>query len=135
MFELTEDFLKLLQIAFTVVGLLAIFLTFITYNITIIHDEASREAFILGNSILSSDCITDGTKGLFIESKLDTVDPLCFNYDKGAIEITISETAQTWNFNLGDASIGATSPPFDVIVKLDVTGSGEVKIGEMVVRI
>lgn len=135
MFELTEDFLKLLQIAFTVIGLLAIFLTFITYNITIIHDEASREAFILGNSILSSDCITDGTKGSFIESKLNTVDPSCFNYDKGEIEITIPETAQTWNFNLGGSSTGAISPPFNVLVKIDVTGGSVVKMGEMVVII
>lgn len=133
MFELTEDFLKLLQIAFTVVGLLAIFLTFVTYNITIVHDEASREAFILGNSILSSDCITDGKKGFFIESKLDAATPSCFNYDKGAIEITIPETGQAWNFNLGDSSTGVTSPLFNVVVKLDAS-SNEIKMAEMVVR-
>jgi hypothetical protein len=135
MLGLAADILKWLQMVFTVIGLLGIFFTFIVYNIIIIHDEASREAFILGNAVLSSDCIIDDTKGLFIESKLDSVDPLCFNYDKGEIEITIPETGQTWNFNLGGSSTGATSPLFNVMVKLDVTGGDEVKMGRMVVII
>jgi len=135
MLGFAADILKWLQIVFTVVGLLGIFFTFITYNIIIIHDEASRQAFILSTALLSSDCIIDDTKGLFIESKLDNVDPLCFNYNKGEIEITIPETGQIWNFNLGSSSTGATSPPSDVMVKLDVTGGDEVKIGRMVVII
>ena len=101
-------------------------------NITIFHDEASRQAFILGTSILSSNCIIDNTKGLFLESKLDAVDPSCFNYQRGSITIRVPETAQSWNFDLGGPDPEVTSPTFNVLVKLDVTtASEEIEIAEM----
>ena len=131
---MTETFLNLLQIAFIVVGLLAIFLTFVVYNVTIVSDESSRKAFVLGNSIISSNCITDGRKGVFLESKLNTVNKACFNADEGSITITVLGTGQNWNFDLG-GSDQSSSPNFNVLVKLDVTGGGSVKIAKLVVKI
>jgi hypothetical protein len=129
MFEFTEDFLKLLQIALIVVGLLGVFLTFISYNITVVHSETEREAFVLGNAILSSSCITDGTKGLFIESKLNTVDPSCFKYYQGNIKINYE--GLTKEFNLGGTAKGDTAR-FNALVKL---GSGQIVNAEMVVTL
>ena len=47
MMELTEDFLKLLQIALIVVGVLAIYFSYISYNVIIDSRGAEREAIMI----------------------------------------------------------------------------------------
>ena len=56
--ELSEDFLKLLQMALLVVGVLSIFFIFISYNFTVSSNEADREAYVLGDALLSEKCLT-----------------------------------------------------------------------------
>ena len=52
--ELTEDFLKLLQIGFIVTGVLAIFFTYISYDVIVSANQAERNAISLGNSLLDN---------------------------------------------------------------------------------
>ena len=78
--ELTATFVKLVQIGLVVVGALAIFFTYINYEIMVYQSSVERESYLLGNSLMASNCFTDGTKGLFIQSKLDFLQKNCFLY-------------------------------------------------------
>jgi hypothetical protein len=134
MMELTEDFLTLLITAVLIIGVLSVFLIFIYYNIIVNIDESRREVFILGDTLLSNLCLTDGLKGLFSEEKLDqlTADASCLgelNIDY--IAITIYETGEIWNIKIENTNIGRDAR-FDVNVKLE---TGETKLAEMVVVI
>ncbi len=115
MMELTEDFVKWMQIAIAVVGILTIFLLFVSYNIKILHSELERETYYLGDHLLGSKCLTltDGSnviKSKFSESKLDTIeaDPSCINYPKGEVIIELincgSHPNCDWIFDLNPAA-------------------------------
>jgi len=136
MMEITEDFLKLIQIAFIVTGVLAIFFTYIQYNIFVSQDRAEREAVILGNSLLSDDCLTySNTRGLFSEEKIENANPSCFNYPYGSVTIELLEDIgiEPWNFEVGeDVKLHGESEIF-VAVKLKTTG--EIKAAKMMVEV
>jgi len=128
----SELFFRLLQLAFFVGGALAIFFTFLSYNITVYASGAEREAFILGNTLLSSQCLTESdTKGLFSEQKLEDMetDSSCLNYPNGNVIVKLLDSSDEWNFVLGTFDKGKEAT-FSVSVKLN---SGEVKPANMVV--
>lgn len=131
MMELSEDFLKLLQIAIIVVGVLAIFFTYIQYNILVIEDKAGREAIVLGNYLLKSNCIAyENTKGLFSEEKLNNLDVACLDYDRGFITINLLDETRAWTFKISDPTLGGVAD-FYVSVKM----GEEVKPAKMVVEL
>lgn len=135
MMKLSEFFSKLLQIALIVVGVLAIFFTYVSYNIIISQSEAEREATILGNSLLSSDClIYSNTKNLFSDEKLDNMvaDSSCFKYPYGVVEIGLLDLTNNWVFEIGTTDLGGERE-FDVAVRNSITG--ERKPALMVVRV
>ena len=116
MMELTEDFMKLIQIAIIIVGVLAIFFTFIQYNILVTEDKAEREAITFGNYLLKSGCLTyDNTKSLFYEEKLDTIDQSCFNYHHGAVTIELLDGSKSWYYEITSPVLGGD---FDFIVSV-----------------
>lgn len=136
MMELTDDFIKLLQIAFLVVGSLSIFMIFINYNFTVYSNEAEREVFILGDALLSSKCLTvtyhdKPVKALFSQDKLDTLNPLCIEYPKGKINIDLLDNSMNWEITLSAPSEDE-KVSFDVVVKLN---SGDIKPAKMTVSI
>jgi len=107
MMELTEDFMKLLQISITVVGVLALFFTYIQYNIIVTQDQAEREAAIFGNYLLKSSCLTyQDTKSLFSEEKLNTVNKECFNYHRGEITVELLDGTKSWTYEITSPSMG-----------------------------
>jgi len=134
--ELTEDFLKLLQIALVVVGVLAIFFSYINYNIIVEARGAEREALILGNSLLSSDCLTySDTKSLFSEDKLINMqsDLSCLKkqYPYGAVKIELNDLTSKWQIDIGSFDLGGEAK-FDVVVRMN---SGIIKPALMVVKV
>jgi hypothetical protein len=132
MMELTEDFLKLLQIAFIVTGVLAIFFTYIQYNIFVNQDKAQREAIIFGNYLLTSDCLTyENTKGLFSEGNLDTAYPACFNYNQGKITVELLDGTDSWEYEITEPSMGGEA---NFIVSVRLTNSN-VKAAKMTVEL
>lgn len=109
--ELTENFLKLLQIAFIVIGLLTIFLIFIQYSVTVIHNEAKREAYVLGDALLASECLAltnngNVVKALFSKEKLDIIesDSSCIKYPNVKVDIELINCGTHpncgWSFEL-----------------------------------
>jgi hypothetical protein len=134
MMELTEDFVKLLTIAFTVAGVLSIFFIFISYDIVVQHSAAEREANIVGDALLSDKCLTEldpngyAIKSLFLEEKLDNLQTSCIKYYK--IKFTIESATKSWEFEIGTP--GEISATFDVAIK---TLSGEIKPGELIVMV
>jgi len=134
MMELTEDFLKLLQIALVVVGVLAIFFSYINYNVIVEARGAEREALILGNSLLSSNCLTySDTKSLFSEDKLINMqyDPSCLKkqYPYGAVKIILDSS--TWIIDIGSFDLGGEAK-FNVAVRKT---TGEIKPALMIVKV
>ena len=129
MMELTEDFLKLLEITITVVGVLAIFFTYIQYNIIVSQDEAERQAIIFGNYLLKSSCLTDGTKSLFLETKLDSATQDCFNYHQGKITIELLDETKSWTYQITNPLVGKA----EFIVSVRMTG-GSIKPAKMTVE-
>jgi hypothetical protein len=137
MMELSEDFLKMLQIAMLVVGLLIIFLIFISYNIEVFHDEKQRSAYVLGDYLLASDCIAwedngNVVKGVLSEGKLDTVDPSCINYPYGSIEVELLEDIGKGPWVIGMEDAEGERAVFTVVVKLT---NGEIKTAKMTVTL
>lgn len=99
--ELTEDFLKLLEIAIIIVGVGSIFFTYINYNITVSQDSAGRNAIVLANYLLDNRCLTyQGTKGLFDSAKFSSVAKSCFSYPYGSFKITL-QSGRSWSFSIG----------------------------------
>ena len=136
MMDLTENFLKLLQIAVIVVGVLALYFTYIGYNVKVEARTGERSAVVLGNFLLSSNCLTYGdTTSLFSEDKINNmmVDSSCIknSYPYGSVNINIIKSTKKWTFNLGTANVGGEAE-FDVAVKMS---SGEVNLAQMVVDV
>lgn len=88
--ELTATFVKLIQIGLVIVGALAIFFTYIQYEINVNQNSIERETYYLGNALLSSNCLTDGTKGVLVKSKIENFDKTCFSYP-GKFRVTASD--------------------------------------------
>lgn len=140
MMELTEDFIKMLQIAFLVIGTLAIFLIFISYNISVYVDEARREAVILLESLLTDDCLVveengKPVKALFSETKLTAAvsNPDCIGYDYGKIEIVVLDgSRQPWVITLGPSDKKVETESFSIAIDLDVDG---IKPGKITVAL
>jgi len=134
--EFTQTFIKLIQIALVMIGALSIYFTYVSYEITVHSNDANREAYILGNALMSSSCLTDGTKGLLIESKINSLTPndpaKCINYPNGNIEIKWGATTKP--IDIGSATAGK-SAEFDILIKLDVTGGGAIEEGKMTVSV
>lgn len=139
MMELTEDFLKLLQIAVVVVGVLGLYFSYVSYNVTVSTREAQRGALMLGNSLLSSDCLTYyDIKSLFSEEKLNDSqnDPSCLKreYPYGLVEVDLQDSSVSpnkWQFAIGSDNMGGESTTI-VAVKMN---SGEIKPAYMVVKV
>jgi hypothetical protein len=136
MMELTEDFLKLIQIALIVVGALSIFFTYVTYNIIIRSNEAEREALVLGNALLSSDClIYSDTRSLFSQDKLINMgsDPSCLKYPYGSVTVELVNAIPPhyWSFKIKDPVLDGEAD-FSVAVRLN---TGEIKQALMKVKV
>lgn len=135
MMELTEDFIKLLQLALVITGVLSIFFTYIQYNLFVNQDEAGREAIILGNYIMDNKCLTyQGMKSLFDEAKLDTADATCFNYPYGSFKVEFLDVSVTksWSIMLYDMKRGSSAK---FIVSVVMKDTGEVKPARLTVYI
>ena len=131
----TTTFFKLLHLAIIVVGVLAIFFSYIEYNIFIETRESEREALLVGNSLLSNDCLTyANTKSLFSEDKLNNIysASTCLKqqYPYGNITITLGST--TWIIEIEDSSLGGEAS-FPVMIRNSITG--ERKLALMVVKV
>lgn len=136
MMEFTEDFLKLVQIALVVVGALSIFFTYVSYNILIKTNEANREATLLGNILLASDCLTyQNNVGLFEESKLIAMsaNSSCLKYPYGSVSIDLVDVipSQNWDFEV-NAPVLNGEENFYISVKLN---DGKVEKALMVVKV
>src|SRR3989344_3534348 len=108
MTELTEDFLKLLQIAIVIEGILAVFLIYIQYNITLQYNAAERKAILLGDSLLSNTCLTETSddkpvRGVFLESKLNSLvsDSSCFKQSDFRMIVELVDNSRIWNIYTG----------------------------------
>lgn len=141
MMELSEEFVKLMQIGLMVIGLLAIFIIFISYNVNLEHNKSEREAYVLGEYLLGSKCLasTDSSgnaiKSMFNETKLDNivVDHSCIKYSSGKIEVNLIDLSKNWVFELknGATYIGKNAT-FIVSVK---TNAGDIKPAQMTVTV
>ena len=127
MMEIGEDFIKFMQIGLGVIGLLAIFIIFISYNVTLVHGKVERETYVLGDYLLASKCLaeTDNSnviKSLFSEAKLINIDgkvnPSCISYSKGKVEINLTDSTDNWGFVLGPHDINENAT-FIVAVKMN----------------
>jgi hypothetical protein len=116
--ELTATFVKLVQIGLVIIGALAIFFTYIEYEIIVYQNNAQRESYVLGNAILSSDCFTDGTKGLLIQNKLDMLNKDCFRYP-GKFSVTSDHYNAEIQLMPKATYIGNAT--FDALIKLNTS--------------
>lgn len=114
--ELTATFVKLVQIGLVIVGALAIYFTYIQYQIFVYFNALERESYVLGDALLSSNCLTE-EKGIFIQSKLDSFDINCLNYPKGKFKISSSSYLKEIEFQHQESyNINTT---FDAVIKLN----------------
>lgn len=127
--ELSATFLKLVQVGLVIIGALAIFFTFIEYEIFVYQSSAERETYVLGNAILSSNCFTDGTKSLLIQSKLDSFIKDCFMYSGKFI---VKSSSYTREIELVPKSAYVTNTTFDAVIKLN---TGEIEPAQLEVYV
>ncbi len=143
MMELSEDFIKFIQIGLTVVGILTIFLLFISYNVNLLHDKTEREVYVLGDYLTASSCLAsiDGNnviKGLWEETKLTTVehDPSCINYPKGMVNINLincgTHTKCNWDFEFSTGTYVGTTANFTVAIEMN---DGSIEPAKMMVTL
>jgi len=136
MMDLTENFIKLLQIAIIVVGVLSIYFSYINYNITVEARKGERDAIVLGNFLLSSNCLTYGdTKSLFAEDRLIILqgDATCIGskYPFGGFIVELLDLSSKWQARMGPNDLGREAV-FSVVVRMN---SGEIKPATMVVKV
>ena len=137
MFELTEDFIKMLQIAFLVVGTLSIFLIFISYDVNVYRDEARRDALLFLESLLTDRCLTvvennKPVKALFSGDKLDNLEPDCIHFENATIEIELLDGTKSWNIDFGPAVPQKDTKTEEFNVAIDM-GTEGIKPGTIVV--
>jgi hypothetical protein len=135
--EFSEDFLHMAKPFIVIIGAFGLFLVFISYELRVTQDSSQRDLVLLGNALLSSNCLTDGRKGVFTEAKLDIMeaDSSCFNYPYGGFTVDILDSSKSWEIVLGghallEYELRDIEDSFSVLVKLD---TGEIKQAEMVV--
>jgi hypothetical protein len=111
MSELTEDFLKMIQIALVVVGVLSIFFIFIQYNIALQYSYARNEALMLGDYSLSSDCLAEASaetghimKAVLSKSKIENYEDGCIKYPVGYLRITTLDKTFTKTIIIGQTA-------------------------------
>ncbi len=144
MMELSEDFIKFIQIGLTVVGILTIFLLFISYNVNLLHDKTEREVYVLGDYLMASKCLAsiDGSnviKGLLEETKLTTIESNspCINYPNGMVNVSLISCGARpkckWNFEFkpGATYIGK-SANFTVAIEMN---DGSIEPAKMMVTL
>jgi hypothetical protein len=140
--ELSDDFIKLVQMGLLVVGVLSIFFIFISYNFNVLSNDAEREAYTLGDALLSDVNLAymgNGipVKALFLESKLNAVeaDSTVIKYPNGKIDIVLLECSGNpncdWSIVIGPSSKGAQAF-FYVAIRMN---SGNIKMASMTVNI
>jgi hypothetical protein len=129
--EVTETFLTFIQIALVIIGALAIYFTNINYTIIVHANDLNREANVLGNALMSSDCLTNGEKGLLVQSKIDNFAASCFGYTSGIVEITAGNYVRV--LTLGPAALQGEAE-LDVLVQMDSL-KNQIVPGKMKVRL
>jgi len=139
--ELSEDFIKFMQIGLMVVGLLSIFLMFINYNVNIVRDETQREAYYLGDYLLGSKCLTltdsngNVIKSFFSESNLASATSTCINYPNGKFNVSLINCGThipcKWGLVLNPSLKGA-SANFTVAVLMN---DGSIEPARMMVTV
>jgi hypothetical protein len=136
MMDLSENLLKLIQIALIVVGVLSIYFNFVDYNITVQAKTNERQAISISNFLLSSSCLTfEDTKSLFDESKLDdqdgTIQCIKESYIEAYVQIKLDGSSESWSFDSGYSNTGDQSST-NVIV---MTTSGAQRPAILVVKL
>ena len=139
MFELTEDFIKMLQIAFLVVGTLSIFLIFISYDVNVFRDEARREALLFLEGLLTDRCLAvvennKSIKALFSGDKLDNLEEDCIVYENATIQIELLDGTRAWSIDFGPAVPQKDIKTEEFNVAIDMGAEG-IKPGTIVVSI
>lgn len=135
---LGELLIKLMIIGLTVIGLVIIFILFISYNVNLVHGKVEREAYVLGDYLLASKCLAmtennNVIKSLFSEAKLDMINPSCINYAKGKVEINLTDSSDSWGFELSPGAVYANEKAiFIVAVKMN---DGRIKSANMTVTL
>jgi hypothetical protein len=130
MMELSEDFIKFIQLGLTVVGILTIFLMFISYNVNLLHDKTEREVYVLGDYLIASRCLAsidnnNVIKGLWEETKLTTVesDSSCINYPKGMVNVSLINCGARpkckWNFEFSTGPYIGKNANFTVAIEMN----------------
>lgn len=112
MMDLSELLTKLMQLGIMVIGILIIIFMFISYSVNVYHEDTERQAYVLGDYLLSSKCLAETDisgnviKSLLSEARISAIASSpppspCINYEKGNIEIKCFPPATCdWNFNL-----------------------------------
>jgi predicted GTPase len=111
MMDLNELLIKLMQLGIMVIGILIIFFMFISFNVNVYNEDTERQAYVLGDYLLSSKCLTEMDnnnviKSLFSETKLDNIvlDHSCINYENGMVNVSLiscgAHPTCKWNFEL-----------------------------------
>jgi len=74
--DLSEDFIKILQMVFTIISIFGVFFIFIDFNVSIAGDEKTINAISFGDAVTLSSCLTEQENGvsvktLFTEERLE----------------------------------------------------------------
>jgi hypothetical protein len=123
--ELTATFVKLVQIGLVIVGALAIFFTFVEYEIFVHENSLERESYLLGNAVLSSNCFTNGVKGVLVQSKLENFVISCFKYPG---KFTVTSTSYSKEIELIPKSSYSQSVVFNAVIELE---SGDIEPAQL----
>ena len=112
--ELTATFVKLVQIGLVIVGALAIFFTFVEYEIFVYDNSLERDSYLLGNAVLS--CFTNGEKGVLVQSKLDNFAISCFSYPG---KFTVTSASYSKEIELIPKSSYGSGVVFNAVIELE----------------
>ncbi|HLC51351.1 MAG TPA: hypothetical protein VJH90_03200 [archaeon] len=135
-FELSEDFLTIIQLILTTIFLLGAFLIFVGYNISVHNDRNFASAVEIANALMGASCIAEGggegpIKGLLVESRIKQLGETitCFDYpDPYSVEIDVYNIQNDWKikeWKFGTA-VGKATVDFPVSVIME---SGDVLPG------
>jgi hypothetical protein len=97
----------------------------VEYEIFVYQSSVERESYVLGNAILSSNCFTEGTKGLLVQDKLDNFDKSCFMYP-GKFKVTSQSYIR--EIELVPRQAYTTNVTFNAAVKLS---TGQIEPAKM----